>query len=214
MKKVGIIIALKREGKGYFESLETKQITEKPYQVFESSLDGIRLFIAISGLGKAYAAACTQFLIDRFEVDLIVNTGSCGSVCPQIELGDIICPPAIIEYDFKSIKLGTPVLISNKNFLNIGETFGVKGAVLGSADSNADTSEKKETLHRMGIQVADWEGASILKTAIKNNKEALILKVVTDKSSEKFVEEFLQNVSKFNKTLAEKTLLIIKGYQP
>lgn len=218
MEKIGIVIALKREGKGFLEIMANNQILEKPYPVFETTLSKTKLFLAISGLGKAYASACTQFLIDRYDIDFIINIGSCGGVCPKIKIGDIICPPAVIEYDFKSIKIGTPVFTIKKELIDISELYGVKIALLGSADSNADTDEKKDYLHRMGIEVADWEGAGVLKIAIKNNIPALILKIVTDTSSTNFVEEFLKNVTNLNKKLAEKTISIIsyllKNYQP
>lgn len=211
MEKIGIVIALKRESKGLLELLTHNLILERPYPVYQSSLNNISIFIAISGLGKSYASACTQFLIDKYNVELIVNTGSCGGVCPNIKIGDIVCPHSVIEYDFKSIKLGTPIYSLNKDLLDIATKFGLKTVLLGSADSNADTEEKKESLHKMGIEVADWESAGILKTSIKNNIPALILKTVTDTSSTNFVEEFLQNVKKLNKALAEKTLEIFSA---
>lgn len=211
MERIGIVIALKRESKGLLELLTHNQILERPYPVYQSNLNNINIFIAISGLGKSYASACTQFLIDKYNVNLIVNTGSCGGVCPKIKIGEIVCPHSVIEYDFKSIKLGTPIYTLNKDLLDIATKLGLKTVLLGSADSNADNEEKKEYLHKIGIEVADWESAGILKTSIKNNIPALILKTVTDTSSTNFVEEFLQNVKKLNKVLAEKTLEIISA---
>ncbi|MCX7991901.1 MAG: 5'-methylthioadenosine/S-adenosylhomocysteine nucleosidase [Proteobacteria bacterium] len=209
MEKIGIVIALKREAGGFFDLLPGKQILQKPYPVFETELGNAKIFIAISGLGKAYASACTQFVIDRYDVDLIANTGSCGGVCPKITVGDIICPYAIMEYDFKSIRLGTPVFHLNKKFIEIAENFGLKTAFLGSADSNADSEGKKNSLHQMGIEIADWESAGVIKTAVKNNKPVIILKVVTDTSSNNFVEEFLQNVKKLNYKLAKETISVL-----
>ncbi len=212
--RIGIIVALKREAKGYFEELSFEKILDEPFEVFKAQKDNKLIFLAVSGLGKSYSAACTQFLIDRFNIDLIVNTGSCGGVCPRFSTGDIVLPAAVIEYDFKSLKLGTPNLQANRKFLYLSEKYGIKMGILGSADSNVDTKDKKELLHRQGISVADWEGASILKTALKNRIDALILKVVTDTSSENFVSEFLQNVKIMNHNLAQKALEIITNYHP
>ncbi len=212
--RIGVVLALKRESNGYFDRLSLEKICHEPFEVYNGHFGDKEIFISISGLGKSYAAACTQFLIDRFKIDLIVNTGSCGGVCPLFNLGDLVMPVHIIEYDFKSIKLGTPIFQVNKKFLNSAEDLNIKIAVLGSADSNADTKEKKDMLHQMGISIADWEGASILKTSIRNGKDALILKVVTDTSSEKFVSEFLQNVKSFNQKLTKTALTIISNYQP
>lgn len=211
MEKIGILIALKRESKGLFELISFEKLLEKPYPVYESQLGNKKIYLAISGLGKAYASACSQFLIDRFDVDLIVNTGSCGGVCPNIEIGEIICPYAFMEYDFNSIKLGTPIYTINKKFIDIIEAFGVKTALLGSADSNADSKEKKALLHKMGIEIADWEAAGVVKTCIKNYKDVFVLKVVTDTSTTNFVEEFMQNVIKLNKKLAYKTISILSA---
>lgn len=212
MKKIGLVIALKRETSGYFEILSPKQISDRPYPVFYSNINETQIYLAISGLGKAYASACTQFLIDKYNVDLIVNTGSCGGVCPKINLGEIILPYAIMEYDYRSIKLGTPIFHLKEEFIDMAINAGIKIAFLGSADSNADTKEKKEYLHKIGIEIADWESASVIKTSKKNERDVLILKVVTDTSTTYFVEEFVQNVKKFNTSLAQKTISLVSRF--
>ncbi len=51
------------------------------------------------GWGKISAAATTQYVIDHFEPDLLVNIGTCGGFASSIETGTIILVERTIVYD-------------------------------------------------------------------------------------------------------------------
>ncbi|MCX7769459.1 MAG: 5'-methylthioadenosine/S-adenosylhomocysteine nucleosidase [Proteobacteria bacterium] len=202
-KRIGLIFALKKEAKPFLDK-NYILIREEPYKTFKGNIDDIEVFLTLSGLGKVRASSCTQHLIENYDIDFIVNAGSCGGICPKFKLGDVLLASLCIEYDFKSLREGTPSIPVNNFFLSKTNILNIPLAVLGSADSNADSEEKKNYLHSMGIQIADWEGTAVLKTCLKNKKEAVIMKVITDSSSKNFEQEFLNNINKFSYKLAEK----------
>lgn len=41
-------------------------------------LEGVNVAVGVSGIGKVHAAICTQVMIDRMEIDAIINTGIAG----------------------------------------------------------------------------------------------------------------------------------------
>ncbi len=209
-KKVGLVIALKKEAQPFIEKNFTL-FKQEPYRIFTGNIEDVEIVLALSGLGKVRASSCTQYLIDNYTVDFIINVGSCGGICPKYKPSDIILPYLCIEYDFKSLREGTPIIPVDKFFINKAIELNIPIGILGSADSNADNDEKKLYLHNMGIQIADWEGSAILKTSRINKKEAVIIKIITDTSSKNFEQEFINNIQVFSYKLADKAIDFIKA---
>ena len=91
MKKIGIIGAMPSELKdiqGVQESPVTMEIAG--FSFFESKHGENEIVTACCGIGKVNAALCTQIMIDRFGVDCIINTGIAGSLCADLDIGDLV----------------------------------------------------------------------------------------------------------------------------
>jgi nucleoside phosphorylase len=201
-RRVGIVMALKREMKGFSSNWIFEEKKGERFLTYLTTFKDIEIILCISGLGKARAAACTQYMIDRHDPDIIINAGSAGGVCPKLKLGEIFIAGCGVEYDFKSLREKMPVIVSDDFFLDIASVLKIPAYVLGSADSNADTTETKGALHKIGIAAADWEGTAILKICKTNSKSAAIIKVITDTSSSDFEREFADNVFSFSQKLS------------
>lgn len=202
-KKVCILFALKKEYKGFTECFTSnlKEVAQKPFFCCKFLYKNFELFFAVSGLGKVRAAACTQYLIDKYNPDLIINAGSAGGVCPKVVPKDVYFVTTLVEYDFKSIREKTPIFSIEPNLVNIAKKINIPLAVLGSADQNADSEMKKDALHKIGVTIADWEGIGVVKTCQLNSVSCAVFKVVTDTSTNDFTKEFSQNVYSFNNHL-------------
>ena len=74
MKKIGIIGAMEEEVKRLKDHMEDVNINcIASMNFYEGSLKGSPLVVVRSGIGKVNAAICTQILVDRYEVDLVIN---------------------------------------------------------------------------------------------------------------------------------------------
>ena len=51
------------------------------------------------GWGKIAAAASTQFIIDQFHPELLINLGTCGGFAGNVETGTIILVERTLVYD-------------------------------------------------------------------------------------------------------------------
>jgi len=202
-KRIGILFALKKEYKGFTDNLSShiENVEQKPFFCSKFFYKNYEIIFTVSGLGKVRAAACTQHLIDKYQPELIINVGSSGGVCSKVSTKDTYFVATIVEYDFMSLREGTPVIGVDNELLNTAQKINLPFAVLGSADQNADTQEKKERLHKTGITIADWEGIAVAKTCNINNVKFALFKIVTDTSNKDFSKEFSQNVFQFNKHL-------------
>ena len=160
---------------------------------YRRSFAGKEVVATTSGLGKVMAAATTQMLIDRFQADLILNFGSCGSLDPKLSVGDLVLASRVIEYDFTSQHKAVPITDCDASLLSeLTRRFSdFKVGPLASADRNADTVEIREELfNRYQALAADWEGASIVRVARRMGVPALVLRGVTDIGDDDLTTEY------------------------
>ena len=91
MTKLGIIGAMQVEVEILLSCLENK--TEKTFAgstFYEGSLEGLDVVIVQCGVGKVNAAICAQILCSCFGITHLVNTGIAGSLCAELDIGDLV----------------------------------------------------------------------------------------------------------------------------
>lgn len=80
-KYVGIIAAMPEE----MEAIKSKMINTKELDIFnlkffEGKIKNQKIILVKCGVGKVNAARTTQIMIDKFDIDYIINIGSAGSI--------------------------------------------------------------------------------------------------------------------------------------
>lgn len=87
--KIAIVAAMKEEIHPFEEHFSPgKEVFSKgPIRILEVNQN---LYLVQSGIGKANAAACTAWLCDKIQPDLIINTGTTGSFNSDYSLADVI----------------------------------------------------------------------------------------------------------------------------
>lgn len=101
MKKIGIIVAMQEELEEILkimEETEKKEIYDITY--IEGKIEKNDIIITLSGIGKVNAARTTQILIDKLDVECIINVGSAGALNPMLNIGDIVIGNKLIQHDF------------------------------------------------------------------------------------------------------------------
>ena len=98
--KAGIIGAMEPEVailKSKLLNCETS--THAGYTFYQGQLDGTNTVIVQSGIGKVAAALATAILIDKFQPDFVVNTGSAGGFDHTLKVGDIVISSEVRYHD-------------------------------------------------------------------------------------------------------------------
>lgn len=98
--KAGIIGAMEPEVailKAKLSNCET--ITHAGYNFYQGQIDNNDVVIVQSGIGKVAAALATSILIDKFQPDYVVNTGSAGGFDPSLKIGDIVVSSEVRYHD-------------------------------------------------------------------------------------------------------------------
>ena len=194
MKKIGMIVAMSKELKSYFETLgDLVELDEKVYDVWEASAYGNELYIVKSGVGEISAAAATQYLLTKFNVDLVINFGVCGKLSSDLKLLDTVVVKSVGHYQFDTSEIdGTApgVYMNNSPYisadnrlidqlLSLDDT--IKTAVCASGDLFVSRKEDKEMLIKnFGADICEMESAGILITCLKNDVPCILIKSVSD----------------------------------
>ncbi|GGH89027.1 adenosylhomocysteine nucleosidase [Pullulanibacillus pueri] len=98
--KIGIIGAMDEEVALLKSSIKGIEEHEKAGCLFYSGeLKGHQVIVLKSGIGKVNAAMATTLLINAFEPEVIINTGSAGGFNEQLNVGDIVISTEIVHHD-------------------------------------------------------------------------------------------------------------------
>ena len=100
MKCVGIIGAMEQEVARLKEVMENVSITTRAgMDFYEGVLEGKKVVVVQSGIGKVNAGMCTQILADLFQVEAVINTGIAGSLNNDINIGDIVLSTDVLHHE-------------------------------------------------------------------------------------------------------------------
>ncbi len=152
-----------------------------------------RLTYFHGGWGKISAAATTQYAIDHFRPDLLVNLGTCGGFEGCIERGMVILVTKTIIYDILeqmsdpdeaiakySTELDLSWLPDGGPWTVDNGPLSIVRGLLVSADRDIVPGDIPRLVEKYGALAADWESGAIAWVAKKNGGRCLILRGVTD----------------------------------
>ena len=101
MIKLGIIGAMTIEVEALKAQMCEMTTCEKTGMIFcQGLLEQVPVVLVVCGVGKVNAAICVQILCDCFGVTHIVNTGVAGSLCAELDIGDLIISTSAMYHDF------------------------------------------------------------------------------------------------------------------
>ena len=201
MTKLGIIGAMQEEVENLLAQTEQKKELHKAGSVFyEGILEGLPVVIVQCGVGKVNAAMCTQVLCDLFDVTHIVNTGIAGSLCAELDIGDLLVSQSAMYHDFDCTNFGYPfgkvpgldVTAFPADETLIRYAFEAAEAVnpghtrIGRVATGdlfvADPGAKDAIIARTQGLCTEMEGAAIAQTAYRNGVPFVILRAISDKA--------------------------------
>ena len=199
---IGIIGAMEEEVSLLKEEMDIKETVEYATMTFcKGVLCGKDVVIVRSGIGKVNAAVCTQILVDKFNVDVLVNTGVAGSLDATIDIGDVVISTDLVEHDMDTSVFGDPLgQVPRMDTFSFPADPGlVEKAVAANEEANSDiqtftgrivsgdqfvsSSEVKEKLVKnFQAKCTEMEGAAIAQAAYNNSLPFLIIRAISDKA--------------------------------
>ena len=90
-RRIGIIGALDKEVQAIFESLDgAERVREDGLEVAVGAYGGLEVAATVAGMGTVNAAAATQALICRHNVDAVIFSGIAGGLNPALHIADVV----------------------------------------------------------------------------------------------------------------------------
>jgi adenosylhomocysteine nucleosidase len=87
--------------------LERQQIGERV--VHTGRVGDIELQATITTMGTGPATAATEFVIDELGADHVVLIGIAGGLGPNVQIGDLLVPEVVVDYDTRQETHPTPL---------------------------------------------------------------------------------------------------------
>lgn len=194
--RIGIIVATELEREAFFEVFGSPSVTHisrsGSFEVSSWSLEpGKILHLILGGLGEIASASSTQYLIDQFRVDRIINYGVVGGLSEEHAERIVGIVDSVVHYDF-DISFGSEYkvgeypkqgvfLMPKAPAIPEEYTKELNHFVCASADKIVGGGEPKRRLReQFGADICEMEAAAILITCNRNNVPCTLIKAVSD----------------------------------
>ena len=195
---IGIIGAMDIEVenlKAQIENKETKIISG--IEFVSGKIFNKEIVVAKCGIGKVFAAICTEAMILNFKPDYIINTGVGGTLTEKLSIGDIAISQALCQHDMDTSPIGDPKgLLSGINIINIPadeklielaqeiikeQSINCKKGIIASGDQFIASKVQKDfIISEFSAIACEMEGASVAHVCYVNNVKFLVLRAISD----------------------------------
>lgn len=201
--KLGIIGAMDVEVATLKAKMEGVTVaTHARSEYYEGTLEGTPAVVVQCGVGKVNAALCAQILISVYGVTHIVNTGIAGSLCAQLDIGDLVISRDAMYHDFDCVHFGyemgkvpgMDVVAFPADQKLIDAAFAAAEAVnpghtqMGRVASGdlfvAAKAAKENIIVKTGALCTEMEGAAIAHAAYRNGVPFVIIRAISDKADD------------------------------
>lgn len=190
--KIGIITPMAEEKITLIAALE--DVTTKQHggtEITSGRYKGHEVILTESGIGKVAAASATALMIDNFEPDLVVNTGSAGALDPDLKIGDEVIGTQVAYSDVDVTVFGYAYgQVPNKPLYYEADPTVVKdfeqlapvkeGLIVSGDQFVQDTAKKRILTHFPEALVAEMEAAAVAQVAYQFGIPFIVLRGVSD----------------------------------
>jgi adenosylhomocysteine nucleosidase len=138
------------------------------------------------GWGKVAAASSTQYAIDRWKPELVVNLGTCGGFRGFIEKGQVVLVDKTVVYDIvEQMGDSAEAIAAYATDIDVvwaGQSLpsGVRRGPLVSADRDLLPADVEALQQKYAAAAGDWESGAIAWVAHRNRVPVIILRGVSD----------------------------------
>ncbi|MEN3088880.1 MAG: 5'-methylthioadenosine/S-adenosylhomocysteine nucleosidase [Staphylococcus pseudoxylosus] len=195
---IGIIGAMEEEVailKDKIKNLEEIKIAHVIF--YKGNLEGKDIILTQSGIGKVNVAISTTLLINQFEPDLIINTGSAGALDKSLNVGDVVVSDMVAYHDADARAFGYQLgqipqmpaqFVADKALINKAieaieqQQINAKTGLIVSGDSFIGTSEQRMAIKTNFPQAmaAEMEATAIAQTCYQFNMPFIITRAISD----------------------------------
>ena len=223
-KYIGIIVATPEEMEELKKiMIESEKITIFNLDFYKGKINKQNYVLVKCGVGKVNAARTTQILIDKFNIESIINVGVAGGLSNNISIGDIVIGEKLVQHDFDITPFGyekgyisetgkffesDKELIEKCMQVKIDNIQIILGTIASGDIFCTDIKMKEMIRTEFNGDCVEMEGASIAQTAYLCNVPFLVIRAISDIPNgnnqidyDKFVKKAAKNCAEFIKSM-------------
>ncbi|QIA64116.1 5'-methylthioadenosine/S-adenosylhomocysteine nucleosidase [Vibrio astriarenae] len=230
--KIGIIGAMEQEVSILKNAIVNLEHVEKGgCSFFSGQLNGVDVVLLQSGIGKVAAAVGTAILLDEYQPDVVINTGSAGGFDSTLNLGDVVISTEVRHHDADVTAFGYEIgqmagqpaaFKSDEKLMTIAEQaleqmedkHAVRGLIC-TGDAFVCTPERQAFIrtHFPSVIAVEMEAAAIAQACHQFNTPFVVVRAISDvadKESPMSFEEFLPLAAKSSSEMVIKMVDFLK----
>jgi len=216
---LGVIGAMSEEVQLLLNELtDVKDAIHAEITVTQGNYKGVNIALAQSGIGKVNATICTQMMIDLYHPLKLVFSGVAGGLLPNMQAGDMIVASHVVQYDMDLTAFGrrhgeTPgrdrliecdpdlvgkaTMAFDSAFDGVDDGPNLMLGTVASGDQFVQDTDMLRWLQREFAALAtEMEGAAFGYTCALNNLPFVVIRALSDASSESASGDFEENLHK------------------
>lgn len=221
--KIGLIIATDNEYSAILKGFDLYESSGLfPFdEIVYNYKNKHELIIVKGGIGEIASSSLTQYLITKYNCDLLLNYGASGALKDSFSLNEVVLVNEVVHYGFDislidKVKIGqypyfdSPIInFNNKYIESIKEKLNLKVVRCASSDKFVASKEDKLNLIKtFDADICEMELAGIVLTSLKNDVPLISLKGISDAGDSK---EYIANVNNTCDTLIETLKLVLES---
>jgi len=185
--RVVVLISAQAEWRALAPLLTGATVQSSPYGPWVvHPLGGEPVVFLHGGYGKVAAAGSTQYAIDRWHPELVINLGTAGGFGEGVAVGDVVLADRTVIYDIVE-RMGDPeeAIADFATAVDVSRWPSrlrgrVRVAPLASADRDLAPEDLARLRTRYRALAGDWESGAIAFVAARNRTRVVILRAVSD----------------------------------
>ncbi len=226
---IGIICAMQIEADGIIAlCTDTKTETLAGMKFTSGKLHNKDIVVVVCGVGKVNAAMCTFALIEKYNPELVINSGVAGALSPIVSIGDIVVATKSVEHDMNTTALGdsqgevsfpdgTVMFFECDNQAStlltsickkIPDTKVAQGTIASGDIFVSDRKSRLKINDRFGALACEMEGAAIGHVCYSCKVPYAIIRAISDDLDENKGMDFV----KFCELASKKTVEAVSGF--
>lgn len=225
--KYGIICAMEEEIKELLANLKEVQgqnIGDMHYysgKIFDNDV-----VLVQSGIGKVQAGITTAFLIQNFNVDCVINSGSAGGIGEGLHVGDLVLSTGTAYHDADATAFGykmgqlpsqPQIFPADKNLITkisqvaVENKIKIHEGLIVTGDQFVNSKDRINEIKEIFPQAlcCEMEGAAVGQVAYEFNIPYLVIRAMSDTADEEASQSFDEFIIDAGKRSAKMLLTLL-----
>jgi adenosylhomocysteine nucleosidase len=226
--KIAVIGAMEQEVEALRATLENSQtetIAKSEYTT--GTINGKEVILLKSGIGKVNAAMATTILLEKYNPDVVINTGSAGGFDPELEVGAVVISDEVRHHDCDVTAFGYEIgqmagmpaaYLADEKLINVakeavtevGEHPFAVGLICSGDVFMADPVRTEQVRKNFPtMKACEMEAAGVAQVCYQFEKPFVVIRALSDiagKQSNLSFDEFLPIAAKHSTEIVLKTI--------